>query len=190
MQQSLPKQNSLLWSYFKVSKWLLFALFLFILESYLYGIQLKYALLSENKWQILFWLSFFLFSFIHIFLVLMDSWSRFQNYKRIKDQLYYYGFQPKVANNYLVSKCQRHALKIACKELRYQKEHKRFLKLRSVKWYHFIPYFMIEDPLFIMKSHFWNRTFLEKYYAPKFNYIHIYKKRAALHNPIYSSSIH
>jgi len=176
MQQSLPKQSPLLISYFKVSKWLHIALVLFLIESYFYGNALKEALLLENKWLIVFWLFFFLFSFLHIFLVLMDSWSRFQNYKRMKDQLYRYGFQPKVANNYLVSKCQRQALKIACKELGFYKEYKRFLKLRAVKWHHFIPYFMMEDPLFMVKSHFWNRTFLEKHYTPKYKYIDLYRK--------------
>ena len=73
----------------------------------------------------------------------MDSWSRFQNYKRIKDQLFMYGFQPKIANNYLVSKCQRRALKIACEELDLEQEYTRYLERCKVKWYHFVPYFMM-----------------------------------------------
>lgn len=172
--QKIPKQPFLFASYLHVSKWLLFSQGLFIAESVFYWQQLQQAELQGSLLWIGFWWSCFLFAFLHIFLVFMDSWSRFQNYKRIKDQLYVYGFQPKIANNYTSSKCQRHALSVACKELGMQKEAKRFLQLRGIKWFHFIPRFMADDALFLFKKHFWNRTFLEKYYTPKFCYKKIY----------------
>ncbi|MBW2963027.1 hypothetical protein [Mesonia aestuariivivens] len=174
MKKCIPKQTSLLYSYFKVSIWLYIALLLFIAESVLYKIQLNRAQELDNDIYTLFWLGCFLFSFTHIFLVLLDSWSRFQNYKRLKDQLFMYGFQAKIANNYKVSKCQRRALKVACYELNLQYEYHRYLNLCHIKWYHFIPYFMVEDPLFLFKKHFWSRTFLEKPYVPKFDYKEIY----------------
>jgi hypothetical protein len=40
----------------------------------------------------------------------------------------------------------------------------------GVKWYHYVPYFMIKEPLFLIKKKFWSRTFLEKHYQPKFDY--------------------
>lgn len=170
----LPKQTSLFTSYLRVSKWLLISQGLFIAESLFYWHHVKQAELQNSIMLSAFWWWCFLFAFVHIFLVFMDSWSRFQNYKRIKDQLYTYGFQPKIANNYTSSKCQRHALKIACQELGLEKEVQRFLKLRGIKWHHFIPTFMANDPFFLFKKHFWNRTFLEKYYEPKFCYQKIY----------------
>lgn len=186
MKRCIPKQTSLLHSYFKVSFGLHISLLLFIAESIFYRIQLEKTSAIQETYS-LFWLGCFLFSFTHIFLVLMDSWSRFQNYKRIKDQLFLYGFQPKIANNYLVSKCQRRALKIACEELDLEQEYTRYLERCKVKWYHFVPYFMMEDPLFLFRKHFWNRTFLEKIYQPKFDYqqlylenIETYKKRELL----------
>ena len=180
MKRCIPKQSSLLHSYFKVSYWLLIALLLFIAESLYYQTQLENTYETEY-FNRLFWFCCFLFSFSHIFLVLMDSWSRFQNYKRIKDQLFVYGFQPKIVNNYMVSKCQRQALKIACQELNLHQEYERYLQLCQVKWYHFIPYFMIQDPLFLFKRHFWNRTFLEKIYHPKFDYRQLYLEEKNLY---------
>ncbi len=177
--QKLPKQPSLFTSYLHVSKWLLFSQFLFVAESIFYWQQLQQAEMQSSLIWIGFWWSCFLFAFLHIFLVFMDSWSRFQNYKRIKDQLYLYGFKPKIANNYTSSKCQRHALNIACKELGMTKDVRRFMQLRGIKWYHFIPQFMAEDPLFLFKKQFWNRTFLEKYYAPKFCFQTIYATSVA-----------
>ncbi|GEM_PF-295639 len=182
----LPKQNSLTYSYFKVSKWLLVAFILFIIESFLYYEQLERVLLQENYVLQVFWGGCFIFSFVHIFLVIMDSWSRFQNYKRLKDQLYTYSFQPKIANNYLVSKCQRRALKIACNELGLSHEYHRFLELRGVKWHHFIPYFMVQDPFFLLKKHFWNRTFLEKYYEPKYDFRKLTHEKESEFRPLSS----
>lgn len=179
-KQNLPKQPSLFISYLHVSKWLLISQGLFIAESLFYWHQLQKVQLQNSPLFIAFWWSCFLFAFVHIFLVFMDSWSRFQNYKRVKDQLYAYGFQPKIANNYTSSKCQRHALSIACQELGLEKEVQRFFKLRKIKWYHFIPTFMVNDPFFLSKKHFWNRTFLEKYYTPKFSYRKLYTSKLSV----------
>lgn len=119
---------------------------------------------------IAFWIYSFLFSFIHIYLVLMDGWSRFQNYKRAKDQFYIHGFNRKIANTYIGSKCQRMAAEVAAEELGIADEVKTYYVSVGVKWYHYVPYFMIKEPLFLFKKKFWSRTFLEKNYTPKFDY--------------------
>ena len=146
------------------------ALLLFILESIWYGYELWYAANYRGWIIILFWLWCFLFSFVHIFLVIMDGWSRFQNYKRVKDQFYRYGFQPRIAEAYIVSSCQRRAVKVAASELGMERQVVDYYKARGVKWYHYIPYFMLQDPLIFFKKAFWSRTFIEKYYHSKFDY--------------------
>ena len=169
--KQLPIQPSLFYSYIRVGRLLYWSLVLFIMESIWYGIELQDAISNHNKiFAIIFWLWCFLFSFIHIFLVIMDGWSRFQNYKRAKDQLYLYGFQPKIAKIYMVSKCQRMAAETAAEELGLQAEIKDYYKKIGVKWYHYVPYFITKDQLFLFKKHFWSRTFLEKNYISKFNF--------------------
>ncbi len=125
---------------------------------------------ERGLWAIVFWLLFFLFSFLHIFLVLADGWSRFQNYKRVKDQFFMYGFQFRIAENYIGSKCQRMAAMVAAEELGISEELQQYYQDRGVKWFHYIPYFMIQDPFFLFKKRFWSRTFLEKAYKSKFDY--------------------
>ena len=171
----LPKQPSLAISYWNVGKLLYSALFLFIAETIYYFLQFQNAYQNENLVYKLFWLWCLLFSFSHIFLVLMDGWSRFQNYKRIKDHIFQHGFTPKIAAHYAGSKCQRIALMTAAKELGLEAEANRYYRKLGVKWYHFAPQFMVEDPLFLIKRYFWSRTFLEKYYTPKFDYRHLEK---------------
>ncbi len=170
MNLILPKQPHWIVSYILVGRLLYASLILFILESYLFWKQLKIALSNEIWYVIAFWAVCFLFSFVHIFLVIMDGWSRFQDYKRAKDLFYAHGFQPRIARSFIRSKCQRMSAIVAANELNLTQDIKEYYSHRGVRWYHFIPYFMVNDPLFIFKKHFWSRTFLEKNYTPKYNY--------------------
>ena len=62
------------------------------------------------------------------------------------------------------------AAEVAAEELGIDKEVKAYYIEAGVKWYHYVPYFMIKEPLFLIKRKFWSRTFLEKNYTPKFDY--------------------
>jgi hypothetical protein len=68
------------------------------------------------------------------------------------------------------SKCQRTAFMVAAKELGMEKEVVNYFHRIGIRWYHFIPRFMIDDPLFLFRKSFVSRTFLEKYYKPKSNF--------------------
>jgi hypothetical protein len=166
----LPKQPPLWHSYLTCGRLLHASTLIFILESYLYYLPLERAIDNQNTLWISYWTGMFLFAFFHIFLVMADAWSRFQNYKRAKDQLYEYGFRARIVNYYIGSKCQRLAVETAAKELGYEDEVKKQFRLMGYRWYHYIPDFMIKDPWFLFKRYFWKRTFLEKYYVPKYNF--------------------
>lgn len=166
----LPKQPHVFVSYWNVGKLLYGALLLFILETVLYFGEFQKAYDNESMYVIGFWLWSLMFSFIHIFLVLMDVWSRFQNYKRMKDHLFQHGYTPKIADYYKGSKCQRMALFTAAKELGMEDKIQEHFAQAGIKWYFFIPQFMLQDPLFFFKKYFWSRTFMEKYYQPKFDF--------------------
>jgi hypothetical protein len=168
--KELPEQPAAFISYLRVGRLLYYSLFLFILESWFYWVKLKAAYYESPKWVILFWMACFLFSFVHIFLVIMDGWSRYQNYKRAKDQFYMYGFTKRISNLYIGSKCQRMAALVAAKELGLEDQVNEYYASKGIKWYHYVPYFMIKDPLFLFKKYFWKRSFLEKTYEPKFNF--------------------
>ncbi len=175
----LPIQPSLMTSYFRVGRLLYGALLLFILESLVYGIQLKEAINSSSTFWIVFWTWSFLFSFIHIYLVIMDGWSRFQNYKRAKDKFFIHGFNKKIALFYIGSKCQRMAAETAAEELGINDQLQQYYQDFGVKWYDYIPYFMIKEPFFLFKKIFWSRTFLEDFYEPKFDYHAMAKSQSA-----------
>jgi len=168
---TLPKQPPLFWSYLVVGRLLYLSMWLFVLESLLFWRALKHAYLNGHHFLLLaFWVICFGFSFVHIFLVMADGWSRFQNYKRIKDQLFLYGFKPRLAQMYMGSKCQRMAVETAAAELGIGPEVRRYYYDQGYRWFHFVPDFMIRDPFFFFRGYFWNRTFLEKHYEPQFDF--------------------
>ncbi len=175
----LPAQPSPSFSYFRVGRLLYGALLLFILESWVYGVQLKQAINFESTAWILFWGWSFLFSFVHIYLVIMDGWSRYQNYKRAKDNFFIHGFNEKIALFYIGSKCQRMAAETAAEELGMNDQLQKYYQNCGVKWYHYVPYFMIKEPFFLFKKIFWSRTFLENFYEPQFDYHTIAKSQSA-----------
>lgn len=168
--QAIPKQRSLWISYIVCSRLLIASSLLFVMESYLYYLPLERHITKGNLIWSGYWLFMFLFAFFHIFLVFADAWSRFQNYKRIKDQFYYFGYKTRIVNQYIGSKCQRLAVETAADELGYGDEVRAHFKSMGYRWYHIIPSFMVQDPLFIFKRYYWKRTFVEKYYAPKYDY--------------------
>lgn len=176
--QYIPKQPKILVSYWNVNKLLYSALLLFIAETIFYYQGFYDAYQNEGIAIILFWVWCLLFSFIHIFLVLMDGWSRFQNYKRVKDHLFQHGFTHKIARHYIGSKCQRMAVIAAAKELGMEEKAKNYYRKMGIRWYNFVPQFMLRDPLFPFKKYFWSRTFMEKYYEPKFDYTQFKKTTA------------
>ncbi len=63
----------------------------------------------------------------------MDGWSRFQNYKRAKDLFFVHGFNSKIADMYVGSKCQRNAAIVAAEELGYKDEIIELLSLQGNK---------------------------------------------------------
>jgi hypothetical protein len=175
----LPEQPHWLVSYYRVGRLLHGSLILFILESLAYGYMLQWAIQSGSVLWIVFWTSFFLFSFAHIFLTIMDGWSRFQDYKKAKDLFFSYGLRPRVADRFVGSKCQRNAALQAARELGMEEDLQIYYQNKGVKWYHYIPYFMVRDPLFLIRKTFWQRTFMEKYYKPKYNFHNLEFERIA-----------
>jgi len=167
---SLPKQRHIVLSYLKVGRLLYWSLILFVFEAWFYWIQVKSSFYSGSFFFLGFWLWSFLFSFSHIFLVLADGWSRFQNYKRVKDQFFIYGFNKRILYPYMGSKCQRAATEVAAEELGLLDSVNEFYSKQGIRWFHYIPYFMIKDPLFLFKDRFWSRTFLEKNYKSKIDF--------------------
>ena len=100
----------------------------------------------------------------------LDGYSRFQDYKRVKDQLYFYGYQERIIRPMLKSRCQRDAAQLACDELGVGEQSKTHFNSHGYKWYHIIPDFVWADPGFFFKAYFWRGTFFTPYYKSRVDF--------------------
>ena len=156
--------------YWKVGKLLHFVAFLafFIaLQSYLV-LQNINADTNIGLW--LMWLLIFI-SFLNMsVLAELDGYSRFQNYKQIKDQLYLNGYHDRLLKPLSKSSCQRAAAILAGDELGIKNKITYYFFSRDYRWYHIIPDFVFDNPLLFFTPYFWRSTFFTPYYKPKFLY--------------------
>lgn len=158
-------------SYYKVGAllhWI--SLSTFIIGWFLYGRFLDSTVVnfSPSYFLWIFGISFFISNTI---LSEMDAWSRYQNYKQLKDQVSLFGYQNRLLKPMLHSRCQRDAAQEACNDLGYGNNCKTYFSSFGYKWYQIIPDFVFKYPLFFFSLFFWRTTFFTPYYAPKVDFI-------------------
>jgi len=165
----MKKINSLI-RYWKVGKLLHFVAFLafFIaLQSYLV-LQNMNGEVSSSVWIL--WLIIFICFFNMAVLAELDGYSRYQNYKQIKDQIYLNGYQERLLKPLSKSSCQRAAVILAGDELGIKRIIEKYFYDRGYRWYHVIPDFVFKDPLLFFTLYFWRTTFFSPYYKPKIDF--------------------
>ncbi|MBI9090386.1 MAG: hypothetical protein JEZ12_14315 [Desulfobacterium sp.] len=117
---------------------------------------------------------FFMYEYISIYgvvlilLTQMDALSRFQNYKLAKDLFFENGFQKRIANLFISSRCQREAIKIAALDLGMADELNAHLDSLGFRWFHVIPKGVISKPGILLTRLFWEKTFFVKSYTSKY----------------------
>lgn len=100
----------------------------------------------------------------------LDVRSRYQNYKQVKDQLYLYGFRPRILIPYMKSRCQRDAVITASEELGLGQAVREFYKNYGYKWYHLFPDFAFSHPHYLLTPYFWKNTFFKEKYIAKIDF--------------------
>lgn len=121
------------------------------------------SLFMHSLWKI----SFFCLLCLYPVSAQFDARSRFQNYKKIKDQIYLFGFSERILKPVLKSRCQRDAALIAAKELGHGNKCRRYFKRKGYHWYHLLPDFVFTYPHFFFTRYFWLSTFFVPYYKPR-----------------------
>jgi hypothetical protein len=152
-----------------------------ILEITIYWVA--YYSLDMNEWLMsekTGWKLMLLFPFaIAPFFPQFDAYSRFQNYKLVKDLLYEHGFQARIIKPFIQSRCQRDAVMVAAEELGFKNECKLHFANYGYKWYHLLPDFLFTHPSVLLQKAFWLNTFFAKTYAAKYDFrktnIKVYK---------------
>lgn len=99
----------------------------------------------------------------------LDARSRYQNYKKIKDQFYLHGFDPRILRPGLNSRCQRDAALVAAKQVGVQDDCRKYFMAAGYRWYHLFPDFVFQKPQFLLTKTFWQTTFFAPTYTPRFH---------------------
>ena len=164
------KKSKRLIRYWKVGRLLHFvAALAFLITVHSFRTLINIDFYSDNfSWFI--WLTIFIIFFNMSILAELDGYSRFQNYKQVKDQIFLNGFQERQLKPLMTSSCQRGAALLAGTELGFYTEVKNFFYKNGYRWYHIIPDFVFNNPLFFFTNFFWRTTFFAPYYSPKIKY--------------------
>jgi hypothetical protein len=112
------------------------------------------------------WLSSFFF--MNALFSQLDAYSRYQNFKQVRDQLYQYGYQLRIVKPLAKSKCQRLAAIRAGRHLGMENEVKSYYHQLGYRWFHVLPDFVNRQPLFFFHPFFWKSTFFVKRYRSRF----------------------
>jgi len=116
----------------------------------------------------------FVYSFLALYLLTipffsqLDAFSRYQNYKLVKDKIYQYGFDNRLLKPFIFSKCQRDAIAVAARDLNYTAEWNDLIKRNGFRWYQIIPQLVLRDPFVLFSMQYWNKTLFVKTYYSKY----------------------
>ena len=110
-------------------------------------------------WILLTWSGFWLPFFSEL-----DAYSRYQNYKLIKDKLYVNGLDHRLIKPFMYSKCQRISVMVAAKDLKCAEDVKHYFYHQGYRWYHILPDTWIQNPFLIFHKKFWDKILFTRYY--------------------------
>jgi hypothetical protein len=97
----------------------------------------------------------------------LDARSRFQEYKRIRDQLARYGPDRRIFKSVAGSRCQRDAALAAARQLGYAKHCRFYYCTAGYRWFHLFPDFVTGHPRFFISAAFWRTTFFMPTYQAR-----------------------
>ncbi len=109
----------------------------------------------------------------------LDARSRFQEYKRVKDQLARYGPDRRIFKSVAGSRCQRDATLAAAGQLGYASHCRACFNTAGYRWYHLLPDVVNGHPRFLISAVFWRTTFFMPTYQSRQRLFHDFKSSSA-----------
>jgi len=94
----------------------------------------------------------------------LDARSRFQEFKRVRDQLIRFGPNRRIFKSVSNSRCQRDAALAATRQLGWGNHCADYFHKAGYRWHHLLPDFVKSHPDFFLSLHFWRSTFFAPTY--------------------------
>ena len=100
----------------------------------------------------------------------LDARSRFQEYKRARDQLAAYGPNRRIFQSLSYSQCQRDAVLAAAAQLGHADACRRHFAAAGYRWYHLLPDFVRQHPGYLFSPAFLRATFFAPTYRSRYQW--------------------
>ncbi len=97
----------------------------------------------------------------------LDARSRFQECKRVRNQLACHGPDRRIFKSVAGSRCQRDAALAAARQLGYASHCMACFSTAGYRWYHLLPDVVKGHPRFLISTAFWRRTFFMPTYPSR-----------------------
>lgn len=98
----------------------------------------------------------------------LDARSRFQEYKKIRDQLVHYGPDRRIFKSLSRSRCQRDAALAAARQLGHASICQNHFNTAGYRWYHLLPDFVRHYPSYLFSPAFLQATFFAPTYHARY----------------------
>ncbi len=140
-----------------------------ILLFFYFG-NLALRALHNDLWGWFVWYAYLsLYGFTLPIFSQFDAFSRYQNYKVVKDKIFEYGFDERLLRPFVYSRCQRDAIKVATRCFHLQKQYKAFERRQGFAWYHILPHLVVRRPAILFTRAYWQSTlFVPRYHSKYF----------------------
>jgi hypothetical protein len=145
-------------------------LHLFCISTFALFMVCLLPLFDAEGWELLTYTLLSAFFFSVTVTTQLDAYSRYQNYKFIKDLFHEYGFRELLLRPFSRSKCQRDAVLEASTEPGFRADVNRYFYGKGYRWYHIVPSLLIENPLLLLTRGYWLTTFFVPRYDRKYFY--------------------
>ena len=118
----------------------------------------------------------------------LDARSRYQEYKKVRDQLIRHGPDRRIFRLVAASRCQRDAGLAAAKTLGHEAVCRNYFRSTGYRWYHLLPDFVCRHPMVLLSPTFLRATFFLPGYISRFpTGLRVVPGR--LHNPSWQRSL-
>ena len=123
----------------------------------------------ENELTIISWDTLFtLFFFSLSITTQLDAYSRYQNYKQVKDLIHKNGFRGMIIKPFSGSRCQRDAVREMANQLKIKKMVRQYFYHLGYRWYHIIPTALWRKPLLVFTRGYWITILFVPRYRSKY----------------------
>ena len=99
----------------------------------------------------------------------LDARSRYQEFKKVRDQLIRYGPNRRIFKSVSSSRCQRDAGLAAARQLGFGCHCANHFRKAGYRWYHLLPDFVVTHPNFFLYPAFWRTTFFAPTYHSRYS---------------------